>query len=292
MGGKEDDLNGAIIDESVNNELIADNVQQSDENINDDGGVIQEGEAEEFVSVLIGDELVNDDDESDPQELAKKLREANLEKEKRIQELEEKLNAGKAANADNAPKPVPKKPTLEDFDYDAEAYETALESWMLEKRKLAELADAEKNAENAQKLAWQEKIDGYNKAKAALRVRDYDSAEDVAREVFNVTQQGIVLQGADNPALVIYALGKNKTKANELAKISDPVKFAFAIAKLEKDLKVTNKKPPPAEKQVIGNGGIKSGAVDSTLERLRAEAEKTGNYTKVIRYKAQKKSVK
>jgi len=34
----------------------------------------------------------------------------------------------------------------------------------------------------------------------------------------------------------------------------------------------------------------KSGAVDSNLERLRAEAERTGDYTKVIAYKNQKRN--
>jgi hypothetical protein len=33
-----------------------------------------------------------------------------------------------------------------------------------------------------------------------------------------------------------------------------------------------------------------SGSSDSTLERLRAEAEKTGDHTKVIRYKQQLKA--
>jgi len=112
----------------------------------------------------------------------------------------------------------------------------------------------------------------------------------VAQELFNITQQGVVLQGADNPALVIYALGKNPKKAAELAKIEDPVKFAFAVAKLEKELKVTNRKAAPAPERMISSTGRVSGAVDSTLERLREEAAKTGNYTKVTQYRAQKRA--
>ena len=133
-------------------------------------------------------------------------------------------------------------------------------------------------------------MEGYSKAKAELKVRDYEDAEAIAQEVFNVTQQGVILQGADNPALVIYALGKNPKKAADLAQINDPVKFAFAVAKLEKELKVTNRKAAPAPERVIQGSGRVSGAVDSTLERLRAEAEKTGNYTKVLQYKRQKQA--
>jgi hypothetical protein len=91
---------------------------------------------------------------------------------------------------------------------------------------------------------------------------------------------------------VIYALGKNLKKAKELSEITDPVKFAFAVAKLEKDLKVTNRKAAPPPEKIVSGTGRSSGAVDSTLERLRAEAEKTGNMTKVIQYKAQKRASK
>jgi hypothetical protein len=141
-----------------------------------------------------------------------------------------------------------------------------------------------------QQKAWQSKLDGYGKAKAELRVKDYEDAEAVAQELFSITQQGVVLQGADNPALVIYALGKNPKKAKELSDIKDPVKFAFAVAKLEKELKVTNRKQAPAPERVVTGTGRSSGAVDSQLERLREEAARTGNMSKVVAYKRQKKA--
>jgi len=109
--------------------------------------------------------------------------------------------------------------------------------------------------------------------------------------MLNVTQQGVVIQGAENPALVIYALGKNPKKAKELASIADPVKFAFAIAKLETQLKVTGKRtPPPPEKTVGGGTAPIRGAVDSNLERLREDAARTGDYSKVYAYKKQKRA--
>jgi len=122
-------------------------------------------------------------------------------------------------------------------------------------------------------------------------VKDFEEAEAVVQEAFNVTQQGVVLQGAENPALVIYAIGKNQKKLKELSDIKDPVKFAFAVARLEKELKVTSRKSaaPQPERIVSGTGRV-SGAVDSTLERLRDEAAKTGNMTKVIQYKQQKRA--
>ena len=86
----------------------------------------------------------------------------------------------------------------------------------------------------------------------------------------------------------MYALGKNPKKAKELAAINDPVKFAFAVAKLEAQLKVNPAKRPPApERAVTGGSAPISGTTDSTLDRLRAEAERTGDMTKVIRYRQQ-----
>ena len=134
------------------------------------------------------------------------------------------------------------------------------------------------------------KLNSYSKAKTELKVKDFDDAEATVQETLNSTQQGIILQGAENPALLVYALGKNPKKAKELASITDPVKYAFAVAKLETQLKVTNRKAaPPPEKTVRGTGPV-SGTVDSQLERLRADAEKTGDYSKVMAYKRQKRN--
>jgi hypothetical protein len=138
-----------------------------------------------------------------------------------------------------------------------------------------------------QQREWQSKLDTYGKAKNSLKVPDYDEAEEAVQQSLDVTQQGIIVQGADNPALVVYALGKNPRKAQELSDIKDPVKFAFAVAKLEKELKVTKKAAPPPETTVKGTARV-SGSVDSTLDRLREKAAKTGDYTEVIRYKQSK----
>ena len=122
-------------------------------------------------------------------------------------------------------------------------------------------------------------------------MRDYDDAEHQVMEALSQTQQAVVLQGSDNPALVVYALGKNPKRAKELAAVTDPVKFAFAVAKLEAQLKVQPRSKPPAPERGVPSGTAPvSGASDATLERLRAEAERTGDYTKVVRFRQQLKA--
>lgn len=240
------------------------------------------------VIVSIGEESPPPEEQQQAPEWVRELRKQHRELQRKNRELEARLQTTQTEN-----KPVlGKKPTLEDHDYDADRYETALAEWFERKKQADAEIERMQQTELAQKQSWQEKLNTYGKAKAELKVRDFEDAEATVLELFNVTQQGVVLQGADNPALVVYAIGKNPKKAAELAKLDDPVKFAFAVAKLEKELKVTNRRATPAPERVISGTGRVSGAVDSTLERLRAEAEKTGNYTKVLQYKRTKREAK
>lgn len=254
----------------------------------------EEGEAEpvaeaDEVLVIIGDEEPPAETDADraPQ-WVRELRKSHRELQRKVREYEERERVAPAAEP--AAVVLPPKPTLEAADYDTEKYEAELEAWY-RKRDQSEAAkrQAQTQADEQQK-AWQQKLEAYGTAKKSLKVRDYDDAEHTVMDALSNTQQGIVIQGAENPALVVYALGKNPKKAKELAAVTDPVKFAFAVAKLEAQLKIQPRKQPPAPERSVPTGTAPvSGSSDSTLERLRAEAEKTGDHTKVIRYKQQLK---
>jgi hypothetical protein len=265
----------------MNDEIELEEIEEINEIVDE-----EEIEEEEVV-VSIGEEAPPPEEHTQAPEWVRELRKTNRELQRQNRELQGKLQA---APTETKPVVIGNKPKLEDHDYDADKYEEALTSWFDRKRQ-ADESNARQEAEvvNQQK-AWQSRLDGYGKAKAELRVKDFEDAEEAFQQVSSITQQGVVLQGADNPALVIYALGKNPKKAKELCDIKDPVKFAFAVAKLEKELKVTNRKQAPAPERVVTGTGRSSGAVDSTLERLREEAARTGNMTKVIAYKRQKKA--
>jgi hypothetical protein len=257
-----------------------------DENGEDNKGETGEDEEGSQVVVSIGEESPASEESSGPAPAwVKELRKNHRELQKRNRELEEQVKA--VTGAEQKPATLGKKPTLEECDYDTDAYERNLESWHERKREVEAEERAQKaKAEEASK-AWQDVLNAYSTSKSELKVKDFEDAEDVAKAELSVMQQGIVLQGSKNAALLIYALGKNPKRMKEIASISDPVKFAFAVAGLENQLKVTNRKTAPAaEKTVRGNAAV-SGIVDSQLERLREEAASTGNYTKVNAYKAQ-----
>jgi hypothetical protein len=288
--------------EEIDEETIADafeaeepEAELEDDQASDDEDSDTEAEADDadedegFVAVTIGGEAPPPEDEEAERapEWVRDLRKQYREEKRRNKELQEQLakTTGAARVAE-----LGEKPTLEKADYDTERYEKELAAWYERKRKHDEVEAARQSEAQAADREWRQKLEGYQSAKATLKVRDYDEAEDVVQDAFSVTQQGMILQGAENPALLVYALGKNPKRAKELASIKDPVKFAFAVARLETQLKVTKRKASSKPDPKITGTGRVSGAVDSTLERLRADAERTGDYSKVFQYKKQKRS--
>lgn len=273
----------------VNEDDIID-VEPEDEEVEDTEESDEDTEEDE-VTVTIGDTPPPEEDEAEKApSWVRDLRKAHRESQRRIKQLEQENESLK----NPAPKKVElgPKPKLEDFDYDAEEFETALTKWYDDKRAADAEADEAKAEQETQRQAWKARLDAYGESKKKLKVRDFEEAEAVVQEMFDQTQQGIVIQGADDAAIVFYALYKNPDKLDELSKLKDPVKFAFAVAKLEKDMKVGKRKAPPPPEKTVSGTAPKSGTVDSTLERLRAEAERTGNYSKVHEYKQKVRKAK
>jgi hypothetical protein len=258
-----------------------------DENLATSADDEDEDDDEDEVVISIGEESPPQEEEARAPAWVRELRKANREKEREIRELKAKLTA---TATETKPVELKAKPTLESCDYDSDEYENKLAEWYEHKREYDAVESNAAAQRDAEAKEWQDKLDSYAKARASLKVRDYEDAEAFALDTFNVTQQGIVLQGSENPAHLIYALGKSQKRAKELASINDPVKFAFAVAKLETQLKVTNRKAATAPERTITSGGGRiSGSVDSTLDRLREEAVKTGDLSKVMAYKRGKK---
>ena len=255
---------------------------------NPDSETQPEEEQEELVVSIAGEE-------PEPQaeaptgapEWVKELRRKNRELEKRVRQLDRERQT-EAPRGETVTAP-PKKPTLADVDYDTEAYDKRLDEWYKAKAAHEREAELRRQAEQEAQSQWQAKLNGYTTEKATLKARDFEDAEAVVADTLSVAQQGMILAGAEKPALLIYALGRNPKKAAELAAIKDPVQFAFAVARLEGNLKVQQRKPSAAPEQIVSGNAAKSGAVDNQLDRLRAEADRTGDYSKVMAYKRQLK---
>lgn len=209
----------------------------------------------------------------------KELRKTARATQKENKALKERLNALEKP-AEEKRVVLGEKPTMESSDYDAEKFAADIGKWY-EKKEVTDKQDkADEAKKGEQEKAWNTVLASYDEKKESLNVRDYATAEELVQESLSVQQQGMILNGADNSALVVYALGKNPNKAKEFAEIKDPVKFAFAVAKFEGKLKVGNRKVKVTpEKKLSGSGSVSQG--NSKLDKLRAEAAKTGDYTKV-----------
>ena len=243
----------------------------------------QETDEEDNTEDVISIEGETPPEQDEPQkapEWVKEVRRRNRELNEEVKRLKEQ--AGRETTQQNVV--LPQKPKLEDFEYDAEAYDEALEKWYSKREEVKKQeAEAQKVVEE-QKKQWNNVVEKYNNAKKSLRVQDYEISEGLVEDNLTIEQQAVILQGASNPATVVYALGKNKSKLDELAKIKDPIQFAFAVAELQNKLKVERRNAPPAPERAI-KGSASGSGVDSTLEALRKEAERTGDMTKVVAYK-------
>ena len=214
----------------------------------------------------------------------REVRKKNRELAKRVRELEARESQYSQKSQEQTEIVVGEKPKLADFNWDEDKHATALDAWFERKKKADLIAEEKKKIQEKQQEEWNARLQTYNQDKTKLGVNDYEDAEEIAKQVFSPLQQTALLQGSENPALLVYALGKNLKKAQELAKITDVIKFSFAAAKIEKELKVVNRKSVPEPERVI-NGSAKLSGKDDRLDKLMAEADRTGDYTKVVQYR-------
>lgn len=235
-----------------------------------------EPQEEEDVITIEGETPPSQEENKAPQ-WVKELRVKYRESQEEIR----RLKAEKASQSQPSEIKLPPKPQLSDFDYDSEQFEKAYEEWQEKKAIFQTQENNKKRQQEEFEQSWKNTVENYQTAKKSLKVQDYEFSEGKVQEKLNEQQQAIILQGATNPAHLVYALGKSQ-KLDELASIKDPIKFAFAIADLQGKLRVERKAPSP-ERTI--KGGAPSSAIDSKLEALRAEAERTGDMSKVIAYK-------
>ena len=115
-------------------------------------------------------------------------------------------------------------------------------------------------------------------------------AEEVALASLSQAQQVVIVKAASNSAMVVHALGKHPAKLAEISKITDPIKLAVAVSKLEGKLSVTKRGGPPEPERIARGGAPVAQGKDKELERLEKEADRTGDRTKLIAYRQKLKA--
>lgn len=215
----------------------------------------------------------------------KKMRQGFNDAVKEKRRLERELEEIRAKLPKSEPTLGP-KPTLDQYDYDETRFAEAYDKW-------AEQRDAVNRAEQAKIDAQrreQEELNKFRESYAsrakALGVPDFAETEAEVGTLLNQTQTGLLMRGADDPAALVYALGKSPERLIELSKITDPVKFTVAVAKMELNLNTSRRSGKPApEPRISSERTSSSVSGGSALDRLREEAARTGDYSKVVEYK-------
>lgn len=279
------------VDETTEDETTEDEVDESTEDdveVEETETDEEEDDDDDDVEVSFGDPPKEEEKQETPK-WVKTLRKVNRKQEAELKRLRRELEQRSTAQSEPEIQ-LGEKPTLKSVKYDDKKYEEELQKWYDRKRQIEEREASKQKLVEEQQKKWQTKQEAYAASKAEHGFKDFDDAEELVTNTLDVTQQGIIVQGAKDSALLVYALGRNPEVLDELSKINDPVEFSFKVAKIEEKLNVRNKKAPAPEKRISsGKPGGSSGAKDATLERLRKEAEKTGDYSKVAAYKRKKK---
>ncbi len=269
-------------------ELALENQEQNKEESQDHHpGDTEEQNDGELVIAIGEPEVVDEEAEAKKApEWVRDLRKKTREQDKIIREQQAKIDALSGATK----KPVlGKKPSLSDdgIDFDEDKFEAALTAWHDKKREFeAEEAKKQQEAQKAEQT-WNERVTAFNEQREAVKAKlpDYEDAEQDAMSKLSQIQQGIIVANYDNPSHVFYALGKNEAKLAELSSIADPIKYTIALTNMVNKMTVTTRKPSPESKPAGQQAN--AGGPDKQLDRLREEAQRTGDYSKVTAYKKQ-----
>ena len=181
---------------------------------------------------------------------------------------------------------VGEKPTLESCEYDEERFETALVQWRERKAQAdAQTAEQQERAKRQQE-AEEGLRSGYEASKASLGVADFEDREAAVIAALPADYDKLLLHSGKGAELIV-ALSNSPGKLEALAK-SNPLEAAMMVGELRSKLQMGTRKAPQPDRPVRGNAAPAS--ADKELARLEAEAERTGDRTKLIAYRRKLKA--
>lgn len=207
-----------------------------------------------------------------------------------VKHLRNQLRDSQRRNADLT-RAVPKveagpKPDLwEDCEGDADKYDAAIDAWKDRKTAADTQAQTIQDSDTKRQTDYNGDLEVYRVKKAAMARPDFDDAEGNVTSSLSNQMQALIVTGADDPAKVIYAIGKSPAKLAELAEITNPIKFLAAIIKLESKITMTSKRRPADPERVVSGSASLTTSKDTHLAKLEKLADASGNRTDVIAYR-------
>lgn len=246
-----------------------------------------EDEDEEAIAAALGDDQLKSAAWARMRVQKKELQRQTRDQAQKLRDLEAKVAAAKPVEQ---PVVLGPKPVLKAFADEEEIaqHDKDIDAWYARKAEVENVQRKQTKAAEDEQAKWVARLQDVDQETSKLKVSDRKVSEQNFDEIFAPMQRGLILGAFDakTSALLRYALGTNPKKARELAAIPDTAKFIVAIADLRRDMKVTPRKAPIPDTPVRSNVAG-AAAVDNQKERLRDEARRTGDYTKVAEFTRQ-----
>ena len=259
--------------------------------------------SDEEVFSLEAESPTDEDEELDEEEIAKAPKWAknlrkqtaiqskkNKEQNEKIKELQAIIDSKNVPVVDETAPVLGKRPNVDDHEYDADAFNVALDKWIEQKQKVDTYNQKVKFAEEKAKEEQKVKLNRYDELKSKLR-SDLLSEEDIveyekkAMSILSPAQQQMILDECNNPALVIANLGKHPSELRNLAG-KTPIKFVIGMVKFEeKSVVKRERKRKAPDPESIPKSTSTSTGISAEEKRLEKEAIRTGDRTKLIEFR-------
>lgn len=250
---------------------IEDNKQPEDEllltNVVDD-----DGEQHEPLEEIEYPETLDDADGEPETPLIKQLREQRKEDARKLREKDREIEQMRNR------KPVVRteRPSLESCEWDEDKLADELFAWK-ENERAADQAERQPidNSRNEAAQAWQSELQTYKANAVKLAKPDFEQAEKAVVSTLTDAQQSTIVMAAKDPARFIYALGRSPVRLGQLAEITNPIKLAAEVARIEGARVMARKEPPNIDEPLRGSARLSTPpSGDDKAAKLLAAAEK------------------
>jgi hypothetical protein len=258
----------------------------------EDGAETQAGDAADTVA---GAEAIDEieypdkfDDEmaGDETPLMKHLREKAKQDAREKAELRRE---NEALRNKAAPASKPEPDLWDDCEGDPDKFKAALLEWQENERQVAESAKKVDTGREAAIREWQGDLQSYQDKKAKLARPDFADAESQIIATMTDAQQSTIIMAAKDPARFIYALGRSPNRLAQLAEITNPIKLAAEVARIEGARIMPRKEPANVDTPLKGGARLSNVPKDEKEDALIKEAQRTGDATKLRDYRRAQK---
>lgn len=276
-------------------EQIPDEVETENDTDNDDepdqstgGDDAEEGDDSEQ-EFYFGDDKLDSptSEEAKDPALVKHLRSTIKEKDRELKELRRLSNQPAQQQPVIAQPPVMPKLTDPGIDYDEDLLQEKLEQWAKDNDQYKEQQRVIKQQQEMLNEQLKAKVTNYQQRVKSLKVRGFADAEQIVREEIPVSIQDTILLEAEKPEMVVLALGRNAELRKQLAETTNPVALGRLLERIESKAKTM----PKAKTNAATTPEVKgsNGAVINNLDKLKAKALETGDWTPYFAAKKAKK---